>query len=473
MEAKEIQTRLEVVRLLISINDKKSLDIQAAALKSSNSSQLFEIAALLEGNNYRQALYLIKTYANEHFDSYSANDEIEKVLDIEDMLRMSPLAQETVNNYRSLAYNQDDLDRFASEIAANNEKIEIRETLETIIEEPAAKEQVETAQEPKESHAPKQTTQEKESKELHLQIESVDKDVPLDEISAEVLGKPEGKSRAKVLSKYKTLRSKFAKHESNEEQSEELKKSSVAQSVISKAKGLKEKINSKKEPQEEKTERGLLEKEEKRVQKPQEQIQEVPSKEVQQKEPQSEERVTVKENITYAAIPDIEKRFREAFALYKPIKESDVWTDEVVRFLKHIAKNSFSEKDVESFLNEYHYYIERNEKAKASQVLLLAAATGSKFAKFTLARELFSGKVVQRNLQRSFTIIKSLANEFYPEAVCDLAQFYEYGIGVPKDKKVALRLYEKAFEVGSTRASKHINRIKESGGFLSSLLKLG
>ncbi|HGZ71304.1 MAG TPA: sel1 repeat family protein, partial [Nitratifractor sp.] len=165
-------------------------------------------------------------------------------------------------------------------------------------------------------------------------------------------------------------------------------------------------------------------------------------------------------------------KYRQFFKIYPPIKESDVWVEVVIKFLKNIAKSSYTQKDIESFLEEYDYFAGKNDLARAAQVILLAGASDSKLAQFRLARELFNGKVLQRNLQASFEIIKRLSTDFYPEAVCDLAQFYEYGLGVPKDKKVALKLYEKAFEVGSVRASKHINRLKESGGFLSSILKL-
>ncbi len=123
-------------------------------------------------------------------------------------------------------------------------------------------------------------------------------------------------------------------------------------------------------------------------------------------------------------------------------------------------------------MDDYYLYLDKGDIAKAAQILLLAASTDANFAKFILARELFSGKVIVRDIKKSFELMKSLANEFYPDAVCDLAQFYEYGIGVPKDKNVALKLYEKAFQLGVNRATKHINRLKESNGLLSSIFKL-
>ena len=57
--------------------------------------------------------------------------------------------------------------------------------------------------------------------------------------------------------------------------------------------------------------------------------------------------------------------------------------------------------------------------------------------------------------------MQSLALEDYPEALCDLAQFYEHGIGTGKDKKKAEQLYKEATEFGIKRAEKHYTRLKK------------
>ena len=312
--------------------------------------------------------------------------------------------------------------------------------------------------------------------ELDTLVENAGQDIPLDEISANVIKKSEKTNRSKVLSKYKTLREKFARKEKEEEtyvtgdsDKRELKISKVAEGILKQSKDLeKETLN--KEEDGNKEEKIALKKEEEQEKK------EIPaSSKKEESTVEKNTKVTKKreENTIYPPIPHIEEKFRRYFTLYPPIKESDVWVEVVIKFLKKISKESYTEQDVAAFLDEFDYFVKRRDIARASQVILLAGATDSKLAQFRLARELFSGKVMQRNIKASFEIIKRLAEDFYPEAVCDLAQFYEYGLGVPKDKKVALKLYEKAFELGSVRASKHINRLKEaSGGFLSSLLKL-
>ncbi len=57
--------------------------------------------------------------------------------------------------------------------------------------------------------------------------------------------------------------------------------------------------------------------------------------------------------------------------------------------------------------------------------------------------------------------MNSLVIEDYPEALCDLGQFYENGIGTGKDKKKAEQLYIEAMESGILRAEKHYDRLKK------------
>ena len=60
----------------------------------------------------------------------------------------------------------------------------------------------------------------------------------------------------------------------------------------------------------------------------------------------------------------------------------------------------------------------------------------------------------------------------YPEAICDLAQLYENGIGIDKDKKKAFELYQDAFELGVERADAHITRMEDaSTGILGKIFK--
>ena len=463
MDAKEIRTRLEIIKLAATIGDSDTIVLQSSHLKTLNSNKIDEIVALLNSRNYRQAIYLIKSFLmdSDMIDSNiddSIDDGSEKVLGIEDMLRMSPLAKETIKEYKSSAYTQDDLEAFAKNIETPIvDEYEKSDKLKKTYEETFTEIQEQQPEDVKPIEL-KEIKTEGESKEFDNAVESADQDTPLDEISAEVLNTKEKPKRAKVLSKYKTLRSKFAKKEKANEVVDSSAKASVAKSVMDKAKDLTSKLKVAEKRKESSTEENVENK--------------VKAKKSTELGNASEKiNKTANSDDIYPPIPHIEQKFRQAFVLYPPNKESEVWIEEVIKFLKHIASNSYTDSDVKRFLDEYNFYVEKGDIARAAQVLLLAAASDSKYAQFILARELFNGRVLKRDLKKSYTVMKYLASKHYPDAFCDLAQFYEYGIGVPKDKKTALKLYEKAFELGVDRATKHINRIRESGGLLSSLFR--
>ncbi len=411
----EILKRLDIIKNAIELNDEATLHLQIEFLKEIEKKDVKEIVALLTSHNLRQALYLIKKYQKEHgkidIDKLQADEENEIVLSVEDMLKMSPIAKETIREFKSSLYTKDDLEAFAKNIKPVEVEEEI--SLEKEIERLKEYDKKETIQDPIE--APKEHVEEELKTKAQEAINQADKETPLDEMQIE---NNKSSKRAKVFSTYKTLRAKFAK----------------------------------KEP-----------KKEKKV------IQKTPSKE---QEIKQSLQVSKKINEIYPPIPHIEDKYRQAFTLYPPIKESDLWIEEIVLALKKIANESYSEKDIEKLFEEYSFYLQKGDLARASQFLLLAASTDSQYAQFILARELFKGKVLKRNIKASFSLMHKLANSGYADAICDLAQFYEYGVGVAQDKKIALKLYEKAFEMGVVRATKHINRIKESSSIFATIKKI-
>jgi len=421
MDLKEIATRLEIVKLAIQINDKETIKIQAQRFQEKGDIYLREIAMLLESKNYRQALYLVKKYKDENDivleeNALETEAEVKNVLNVEDMLKMSPVGKETILEFRRSSYTKDDLESFAKNMssASVEEFINSEAPAYTIKEEAKEFLEEQAKQETQKEEPQKKEVEQKEkietTPEAQEAISEASKDTPLDEMSKELSSK-KGAKRARVLSKYKTLRTKFSKEKALEAQQEEQAASKERQKDIY-------------------------------------------------------------EDGIYPPIGHIEEKFRQAFSLYPPIKENDVWVEEVAKFLKFISLNSYKDSDVEKFLDEYFEYKEKGDIAKASQVLLLASATEAKYAQFLLARELFKGKVLKRNVKASLELMTKIANSGYADAICDLGQFYEYGVGVPENKKIALRLYEKAFELGLQRATKHINRIKESSSLLASLKKV-
>ena len=175
----------------------------------------------------------------------------------------------------------------------------------------------------------------------------------------------------------------------------------------------------------------------------------------------------------YNAITYIDQKLKNMQTQYPPIDVSDENFSSVNAWLLQISHNGYSEDEVEEIIKYITKLTETNSLAEAAQLLLISGATQSKFAQFMLARELYKGKILEKNLPESFTLINRLAmDDNYPEAICDLAQFYEHGIGISKDKKRAQMLYKEAMDLNITRAIGHYERLrKENSGLFSAFKK--
>lgn len=174
----------------------------------------------------------------------------------------------------------------------------------------------------------------------------------------------------------------------------------------------------------------------------------------------------------YRAIPYIDQKFKNMHTQYPPIQESDENFSSVNAWLLQISNDGYTNDEVEETIKYITKLTKENSLAEAAQLLLISGATKSKFAQFMLARALYTGKILQKNLPESFTLINRLAmDDDYPEAICDLAQFYENGIGIDKDKKKAEALYKDAMDLGIKRAISHYKRIKKQNSGLFSTFK--
>ncbi len=175
---------------------------------------------------------------------------------------------------------------------------------------------------------------------------------------------------------------------------------------------------------------------------------------------------------TYEPIPYIDQKLKNMLTQYPTVEESDGNYPAVDAWMKHIAGEAYTEQEVEEMITHINKLAQEGRKAEAALLLLVSAATKSKFAQFILARELYKGTILQRNLPEAFTLINHLAmEEDYAEAICDLGQFYEHGIGIDKDKKRAEELYKEATELGINRAKAHYERLKKENRGLFSFLK--
>ncbi len=179
-----------------------------------------------------------------------------------------------------------------------------------------------------------------------------------------------------------------------------------------------------------------------------------------------------KENRHYPPISYIDQKFRNMRHQFPQTEESEGGiVDEVKVLLKQVATAGYTENDIHDAIVFFQEKKSEGKMAEAAQMLLLAAASESKYAQLLLARELFKGEVLKVDYPEAFTQINRLAEHDYPEAICDLAQLYEYGYGIKKDKKTAQLLYEEAAEMGVKRAEKHAERLSGKRGILSTFFK--
>ena len=168
----------------------------------------------------------------------------------------------------------------------------------------------------------------------------------------------------------------------------------------------------------------------------------------------------------YKAIPYIAQKLISMKKQYPPIERSYDKFDSVENLLRKISQEGYNEEEIEETLTYIKKLTEESKETEAAQLLLVCAATESKFAQFMLARELYRGTLLAKDVPEAFTQMHSLALEDYPEALCDIAQFYEHGIGTGKDKKKAAQFYKEATDFGIKRAEKHYKRLKkENSGF--------
>ena len=195
-----------------------------------------------------------------------------------------------------------------------------------------------------------------------------------------------------------------------------------------------------------------------------------PDKEKNEEEKESDEPSQWSNTIEYAPISYIDQKVKNMLNQYPQIEESSEQFESEKKLLYAISLEGYTEDDIEETIEQVYTLEKEGELGEAARLLIIAASTESLYAQFILARELFRGKILQRDIPEAFTQINRMALDDYPEAVCDLAQFYENGIVVDRDKKKAFSLYQDALNLGVQRADGHLSRMQEeSEGLLSRL----
>ena len=171
-----------------------------------------------------------------------------------------------------------------------------------------------------------------------------------------------------------------------------------------------------------------------------------------------------KVNVTpesYPAISYIRQKFVSMKKQYEPIQKGHDRFPSVETFLTTICQDGYKEKEIEETLEYIEKLLTEQKFAEAAQLLLVCASTESKFAQLMLARKLYRGVLLRKKVSEAFSILTHMADDKYPEALCDLGQFYENAIGTGRDKKIAEELYKQAMDLGIKRAEKHFDRLKK------------
>ena len=163
----------------------------------------------------------------------------------------------------------------------------------------------------------------------------------------------------------------------------------------------------------------------------------------------------------YDAMPHITLKLIDMKRRYPSIQKTYEKFETVEALIQDIEKKGYSEEEIQTYVESTKTLIDNAQYTQAAQLLLVCAATESKFAQFMLARELYRGSVLSKNIDESFALMSSLAIDEYPEAQCDLGQFYENGIATSTDMDKAKELYKDAASAGIQRANKHYTRLSK------------
>ncbi|WP_292654593.1 tetratricopeptide repeat protein [Nitratifractor sp.] len=423
----EITTRFEIVRLAVKLGDFRTIDVQCDALRSlSLDEKLNEIIDLLESRNYRQALYEMKHYARSLEDDFFTSQAPQSSPSSRSATRSSAgsgemglfdLGVESPKpepEREERVLDLDDILRYSRESQ--------RPPVKEYVPAPTFELESEDATE-KESEGPKveEETQKREA------------DLPTHETQTSSLTEA---TQAPLETPLK-IEEEEAEAAMEREESfpppsaeEETKEISEAAEIPAETTSVDEEASA-----------GYA------------------------TAPKSEKRGG--EDQRYSPIPYVGQKFRNMIHQFPPVEEAERIPETVEAMQKQIASEGYTEEEIETFLRSYQQYKKEGKKGEAALVLLLAAATESQFAQFLLARELFKGEVIEEDHAEAFTQINTLADQNFPEAICDLAQFYEHGVGIGKDRQLALLLYEEAAEMGVARAARHYERLKNSRGIKS------
>ena len=185
----------------------------------------------------------------------------------------------------------------------------------------------------------------------------------------------------------------------------------------------------------------------------------------------SEEENELDERRKPTPIRDIQERFEQIYGVYNFAHETDTRYQSTKIWITQIKNRGVTDSSLQAMLRHIENLKGRDDTSEAAQLICVCAATNLQLGRLLLARELYRGKLVAQDEVEAYKIIHELAEEDYNEALCDLGQFYEFGVAVSKNEKKAKELYEKAIQEGLQRARPHLERVSKKSGIFSKMLQ--
>ena len=162
----------------------------------------------------------------------------------------------------------------------------------------------------------------------------------------------------------------------------------------------------------------------------------------------------------YEPIELLEDKYQALIKKFSSLEINDI--DSIKHIINIFVNKAYSDDDIVGALEQFNEFKANGDIEEAVKIILLIASTDSPLAQFSFARELFKGDVLEQNYDEAFILMSKLAIKNYPDAICDLGQFYEYGVGTKKDRKRALILYQEAIDLGLDRASELYEKLNNS-----------
>lgn len=474
----QVEKRLEIIKIAITITDQETIDLQRLKLRRHrNNKQLAAILEVIDDENYAQASHLIERYLGN--SSYGQEKKVKKEITKEAVIRAAKDREEEELIKKFGLFREPGRRESATTLfnEADDSSMATQEIVEIEFSD-SEFDLIDTNQQSDFSRTKQLTTEE-----IIAQYETISTDNIPEKVTIPTTVKTDTIKENKVY-KEEIINEDFPDEIDVEEY--EVEEFEIEQKPYVEIESDKETIRNDIEDFDQKFNRELekhFKREDIKLEDDYivdddniEELQHIEANENIDSPDDDEEEVNaldseyVEDNIEYEAISYIDQKVRNMLNQYPQVVENVECFDSEEELLHKISLDGYTEQDIRKIIESIYSLTDEGKLDEASHLLLIVASTESLYAQFILARELYKGRILQRNTTEAFTQISQLAQDQYPEAICDLAQFYEHGIGTNKNRKKAFRLYEDAYDLGVDRADKHLTKMEEeSKGLLAKL----